>query len=299
MLSSLLLSLIAYDPMALSVGNPRVIDETWTDSARRRNLPVKIYRPATEGARPVVLFSHGLGGSREANAFLAKHLARRGYWVAVLQHPGSDESVWRGLPAREIMPAMRKAASGENLKLRAEDVRFALNQIEKRPDTKGQPVGMSGHSFGAITTQVTSGMTVPIIRGGWNDSRIRAAIAYSPSMSPGQSVSGVKIPWMLMTGTKDDSPIGNTSPADRLKVFPALPKGDKYELVLNGAHHGAFSDATRLDTGNRNPRHHQAILALTTAFWDAYLKKDTAAQEWLKGNGPRSVLEPKDRWQTK
>ena len=57
-----------------------------------------------------MLFSHGLGGSREGSAFLGKHWAARGYVVVFLQHPGSDESVWKSKPFAERMPAMRQAA---------------------------------------------------------------------------------------------------------------------------------------------------------------------------------------------
>jgi hypothetical protein len=39
------------------------------------------------------------------------------------------------------------------------------------------------------------------------------------------------------------------------------------------------------------------ILALSTAFWDAYLRGDVGALAWLNGPGPRSVTEPDDHWQ--
>ena len=42
-----------------------------------------------------------------------------------------------------------------------------------------------------------------------------------------------------------------------------------------------------------------ALKALSTAFLDSYLREDSAAKTWLDGNGPRSILEKKDRWQTK
>lgn len=48
-----------------------------------------------------------------------------------------------------------------------------------------------------------------------------------------------------------------------------------------------------------NPNHHQAIIALSTAFWDAYLNKQLPARKWLEGGGARSVLEEGDRWQRK
>ena len=88
--------------------------------------------------------------------------------------------------------------------------------------------------------------------------------------------------------------------ASRLAVYPALPAGGKYELVLHNAEHSAFTDrALPGDTQQRNPNHHRAILALSTAFWDAYLRNDPAAKAWLDGDGPSSVLEKDDRWQKK
>ena len=103
-----------------------------------------------------------------------------------------------------------------------------------------------------------------------------------------------------MTGTKDVAPIGHADVASRLAVFPALPTGHKYELVLGKAEHSAFTDtALPGDREPRNPNHHRAILAISTAFWDAYLKNDPAARVWLDSTGPRSVLEPNDQWQKK
>ncbi len=113
------------------------------------------------------------------------------------------------------------------------------------------------------------------------------------------------IPWLLMTGTEDiarlgGDTIGATSVEQRLSVFPALPAGSKYELVLKDAKHPAFTDHPLPgDGGSRHPNHHRAILALSTAFWDAWLKADPAARAWLNGTGPRTVLEPEDRWQAK
>jgi hypothetical protein len=67
--------------------------------------------------------------------------------------------------------------------------------------------------------------------------------------------------------------------------------------VLDGAEHSAFSDrALPGDQGTRNPNHHRAILGLSTAFWDSYLRGDAAARAWLDGSGARSVLEKADRW---
>ena len=103
-----------------------------------------------------------------------------------------------------------------------------------------------------------------------------------------------------MTGTKDLSLIGGATLENRLGVYPALPTGSKYELVLHDAEHSAFSErALPGDKHKRNANHHRLMLALTTAFWDAHLKQDAAALAWLNGNGPKGLLEKEDRWQRK
>ena len=209
------------------------------------------------------------------------------------------------------MRAMNQAASLDNFLLRVQDVPAVLNQLEiwnadKTNQLAGRldlkKVGMSGHSFGAVTTEAVSGETLPVGGQTFTDPRIRAAIAFSPSSpktgSAAKAFGSVKIPWMLMTGTKDVAPIGDQDVASRLAVYPALHGAPKYEVVLYNAEHSVFTDrALPGDREPRNPNHHRVILALSTAFWDAYLRGDAGALAWLNGPGPRSVMEPDDRWQ--
>src|SRR5260370_921036 len=62
-------------------------------------------------------------------------------------------------------------------------------------------IGMSGHSFGAGTTQGVGGQSFPGAAGRrFTDARIRAAVAFSPSApatgDPQAAFAGVTIPWM-------------------------------------------------------------------------------------------------------
>jgi predicted dienelactone hydrolase len=210
------------------------------------------------------------------------------------------------------MDAMRNAASRENFMLRVKDVPAVIDQLERwnledehalngRLDP--QHIGMTGHSFGAVTPQAVSGQSY-LGRETFTDARIKCALPMSPSSNkltkPEKSFGNVSLPWLLMTGTNDSSPINDTNVESRLAVYPALPAGSKYELVLDKAEHSAFSErALPGDKGKRNPNHHRAILAVSTAFWDAYLKEDPAARQWLDSEEVRRFLDPADRWQKK
>ncbi len=308
-LSIALVAPATYDPNRVPADlKPTITDMTLTDAARKRGVPIKIYLPKSQTAAPVVFFSHGLGGSREGNKFLGVHLAARGYVAVFTQHPGSDTSVWQGLPRQERMAAMQRAASAQNFRLRQQDIVFLLDELERLNKTdaklKGRldltKIGMSGHSFGAVTTQAVSGQNFPGIGQSLTDPRIDAAVLYSPSSPRTDSFSRVKLPWLLMTGTHDNSPIGQSDVASRLAVYPALPPGDKYEVVLFNAEHSAFTDtALPGDKQPRNPNHHRVMLGLTTAFWDTYLKGDKDAKTWLTTPAARSIMEPKDTWKKK
>ena len=306
-----------YDPLKLpAASQASPSDFTVHDAKRDRDLPIRVYLPAESKPAPVVLFSHGLGGSRENNPYLGKHWSARGYVVVFVQHPGSDESVWKGQGPARIPMAMKQAASAQNFMLRAADIPAVLDQLERWNAQSDHAlhgrldlahVGMSGHSFGAVTTQAVSGQ-VMLGSARLTDLRIKAAIMMSPSVpaavAPERAFGTVKLPWLLMTGTKDIARIGGMTIGgdleSRLGVYPALPPGDKYELVLKDAEHGAFGERALPGEGaKQNPNHHRAILALSTAFWDAYLKGDSTAKAWLSGDSARSVLEKDDRWQHK
>lgn len=304
----------AYDPLA-KLHSEKVVplDLTIHDEERNRDIPIRVYRCGQIKSAPVLLYSHGLGGSREMGLYLGEHWAARGYIAVFLQHAGSDTSVWKGKRPGQIMAAMKEAANAENFMLRAKDVPAVLDQLEVWNKDAQHPlcgafnleqVGMSGHSFGAVTTQAVSGQHAARSNFTLTDPRIKAALPMSPSRpavgDPASAFGKVSIPWLLMTGTNDASLIGGATVESRRDVYPALPPGGKYELVLDEAEHSVFTDRQLPgDKHPRNPNHHRVILALSTAFWDAHLKSDEQAKTWLDGPGPRAVMEAKDLWAKK
>jgi predicted dienelactone hydrolase len=305
---------VTYDPLAVAPGvKPDSVDFVIRDHRRQRDIPVRLYISPSKSTSPVILFSHGLGGSREGSSYLGVHWAARGYVAIFLQHPGSDNAVWKGKPAEQRRDALQTAATIQNFLLRVQDVTAVLDELSDRSKMSQQvpisrldlnKVGISGHSFGAITTQWLSGQTTEDSKARFTDPRISAALIMSPSSprrgTPEQAFGSVARPWMLMTGTRDIALVSRVTMKSRLAVFPALPPVGKYEVVLFDAHHFAFTDSV-LTQGMvpRNPNHHRAILALSTAFWDTHLRGEPTAKEWLAGDGPNSVLERRDRWRTK
>ena len=289
-----------------------VIDLDWRDAARERTLPLKLRLPDGDARVPVVLFSHGLGGSREGGAAWGEYWADHGYLVIHVQHPGSDEALWK-----DVAPAARRAsvvrgATAEQLLGRVDDIRFVLDELARRQRATDAPawlrradltrIAMTGHSFGAQTTMALAGQhhRGPIRDLG--DARLRAFIAFSP-LAQGLKASwperygAMTRPFLSVTGTLDGDVLGNgASAARRAAVFDAQPAGDKYRVVFEGANHFVFAggdpaSARRLSLASGRPRTAtpDALAAaiaertqvLTLKFLDAYLKSDAPALRWL------------------
>lgn|GEM_PF-191511 len=299
-----------YQPLLNTRSTAEIIDTGFIDEAREREIPLLIYLPESQQPRPVILFSHGLGGSRFSSGYLGEHWSSRGYVGIFMQHRGSDSSILQGVPANQVLAVLNAAGSAVNSISRIEDVSAVIEQLYLWNDISSNElfgrldldrIGMSGHSYGARTTQAVSGEDITWIGPDTRDPRIKAAVPLSPSSPAGADLeavfAGAVIPWLVMTGTLDTSVVGNTSVEDRLAVYPALPPGGKYELIFFEGEHHAFSDGQlRVDQNPRNPNHHSAIMALSTAFWDAWLLGYPDARSWLDGEGAQSVLEPMDSW---
>ncbi len=278
----------------------------WLDAKRERPVPVRVYYPKTgEGSVPVIVFSHGLGGSRDGYAYLGRHWASHGYVSVHLQHKGSDTDVWRG--KANPMKAMRETAvDPRNAIARTRDVRFAIDRLEQMnretPPLRGRldlaRVGMAGHSFGAHTTLAVAGQTYTPLLGKPKtaDPRVKAAIPMS-SPVPARTIGldavyqHIRIPCFHMTGTLDSSVIRETDPKQRRIPFDHTRGADQYLVTFEGGDHMVFSGhRRRFGDGVKDPLFHNLIRRSTTAFWDAYLKGDAKAMAWLADGGFETLL---------
>ena len=272
----------------------------WHDAKRNRDVPVKIYFPADRaGPFPVVVFSHGLGGTREGYEYLGRQWAANGYVSVHVQHLGSDDSAWRG--QAQPMAAMKQAANLQNSIDRPKDVSFVVDRLaainKDDPKLKGKldlsSLAMAGHSFGAQTSMLIAGQQLggaflAARVGKLSDDRFKAVLAMSESVPLNRArldeiYAPVHIPTFFMTGTEDDSPLGDTKAIDRPLPFQHTNAHPTYLLILQGGDHMVFSG--RLGQSRpHDAEHQQLIRKASTAFFDAYLKHDDAAKKWLDAN---------------
>lgn len=288
----------------------KVLRELWPDSTRHREIPVKIYYPAgKKDSSAVVIFSHGLGGSREGYEYLGRFWGENGLISIHLQHPGSDEQVWKG--QQEPLAGMKKAARNPlNALERARDVIFCLNRLDEINRGEGElkglidygKIGLAGHSFGAHTTLLLAGQLIILPNGreiSLADSRIKAAIPMSAPVPANRSnlekiYSKIKIPCLHMTGTLDDSPLGETKAEERRIPFDQIKGGDQYLVIFKGGDHMIFSGRPRLfqaaGRGEKDKEFQKMIQDLSLYFWRTYLLGDEEAGKWLKGEGARKEL---------
>jgi len=289
----------------------------WTDATRDRVVPVKIYFPkSAEGPLPVIIFSHGLGGSRDGYGYLGRRWASHGYVAVHLQHAGSDADVWEGQPIAERVKLLKQAAFvPKNTTDRPKDVSFAIDELTKL-NGKQSPlrhrlnlgqIGVAGHSFGAFTALATAGQVLitPLRQEiSFLDPRVKAVVAMSASVPENKekwdkAFGLIKVPCLHMTGTLDDSPIGEMNPADRRVPFDRIKAPHQFLVTFAGGDHFIFSGRWRGQTGGRHDKTFQDyILSSSTAFWDAFLKEDRAALKWLNENftselGDKGVFERK------
>ncbi len=267
----------------------------WRDASRNRAVPVRLYLPeSASAARPVplVVFSHGIGGSRAGYSYLGRYWASQGYASLHVQHVGSDRQLWSGNPLG-IVARLRGAAQEHEAIARVMDLRYALDQLlasDAGAHIDASRIVAAGHSYGANTTLLAAGAQVE--RDGrrldFRDARIKAAIVISAppfygETDPAKILANVTVPTLHVTATEDIIRIpGYYSDADdRVAVFEATGGPRKTLAVFAGGSHSVFTDRANTGGAELNPQVKAATRRLSLAFLkDVFDGEEAGLRAW-------------------
>lgn len=258
---------------------------TFRDEARKKDLECTIRFPilskadqAQHASFPLIIFSHGMGGSRTAFADLSEFWASHGYIVIHPTHSDSVELQKRANPdsPRSFLTNPRDYTKRVEPADRLADVKFVLDNLDAieasdprlRSGDRGlinrDKIATAGHSAGAMTTQLAIGTRVRGVRGlsqgetlrqrmqvrSVGDDRIDVGLIISGQgttsrMFTDESWLKVPVPTLTITGSNDTSRASDETPQSRRHPFEKSPgeaKGGQpaYLLWLEGASHGSY-----------------------------------------------------------
>lgn len=194
--------------------------------------------PACDTPRPVMVFSHGLGGVRWQSPFFVEHLASHGFLVVAVDHIGSGLFDTNASQIGAV--AVRRPA----------DVAAAFEGAAAAyPDCVDTNAGyaVSGHSFGGYTALAAGGAEVndptnggaPVDLG---DDRVWAVIGLAPWDGFGAITNGtadIEVPTLILTGREDQ-----TTPLRQVRgLWDPLTVSPRVFGIFDNAGHYSFSPA--------------------------------------------------------
>jgi predicted dienelactone hydrolase len=214
-------------------GTPRVLDTlVWYPTTPDSGLVDPVLKGVVDapldtsgGPYPLLLFSHGSCGYPGQSTFLTPLLASYGIVVAAPPHPGNtlfDGPICTTLDA-QLASAQERPA----------DVIFATDQMLAATSDATSPffgaidpqrIGMSGHSFGGLTTYFVVD----------RDPRYRIAVPMAPAVF---NVISLEIPSLTMLGQID-----SVVQLPGIRAAYAAASAPKLKVEIAHAGHYAFSD---------------------------------------------------------
>ena len=194
----------------------------------------------------MVLYSPGLGGTRDSGSVLVEELVSRGYVVATIDHTHDSSPVeFPGGRVEAALPPLTPEVAAQAVAVRVADTRFVLDQLTalnagSNPDAEHRPlpdglrgaldlstVGMFGHSLGGATAAQAM----------LEDPRIKAGVNLDGTLFGPVVAAGLDRPFMLV-GAQGHGRDNDPSWAQ----FWANLRGWRLNLRLTGAAHTSFTD---------------------------------------------------------
>ncbi len=262
---------------------------------KNRALDLRVTYPIDGEHLPVIIWSHGAFGSREAYAPLVGYWAARGY---VVIQPTHQDSIKKG-----TIPLLSNPFAFREWDVRPQEISYIIDHLgDVAAAVPGlgramnrDVIGVGGHSYGAHTTMLLAGMTVNTgilkkQRKSFADPRPRVFVMVSPQgtgrIIDTQSFSTMTPPSLFVTGSKDEVGVNPPPYTWRLEPFQHAPPRDKYLLFIDGAHHGfgGISGRRFPGSGEDDSDQVEAVRSVALAMFDAYLKNDPDARAYLIHN---------------
>jgi predicted dienelactone hydrolase len=276
---------------------------SWFDSTRNRKIPVKIYWPIQIQEKcPVIVFSHGLGGSNEKCAYLGLAWASQGFVSVHVQHPGIDDQVWKLKirPVKELKDVYYQHRSGRT---QANDIRFIINQLDwlaVNGTSLGQKldmtrVGVAGYDFGGLAAMLVAGQLPPDRGSELHDPRVKAIIVMSPPVAdqttcPPASYGAMSTPALFFTGTEDDGMVGTTKAWQRRIPFDYMQGQDRFLITYQDAGHSIYGGHIRPMKSLDDQKYQANVSQASTLFWRAYLREEPAVNAWFHGRSLGTIV---------
>jgi predicted dienelactone hydrolase len=210
-----------------------------------------------EGSYPLLVFSHGYGGSGLGAVFFTEHLAAQGWIVVAPDHhdrhsavrirTGQQKEFDRlGLlrHAREI--AASSPEEREKYLYRLDEMKLIFDRMLTHPSfgklIDRERIAIGGHSFGGFTALGLCGTIKE-----HHDARVKAVLLFSTGaggyLFTEDELRGVRIPSMLFMGERERVQRRGTKTMSELahKIYSSMSP-PKYLLEVKGANHFSFNN---------------------------------------------------------
>jgi predicted dienelactone hydrolase len=245
---------------------------------------------AKGGPYPLLVFSHGYGGSGLAATFFTEPLAARGWIVAAPDHHDEHSAVRICTGAQENLDRRGFFARADQISksgpkdrpaycYRLDEMKLALDGVLASetfgPLVDRQRIAVGGHSFGGFTSLGLCG-TIPER----HDARIRGVLLFSTGaggyLFTEEELRAVKIPLMLFLGERErEQRRGEETMADLAdKVYRNLPP-PKYLVEIKGATHFSFNNRFSNTAGawllSGSQKQFDVIARYSTAFLERHV----------------------------
>jgi predicted dienelactone hydrolase len=274
-----------------------------SDGLRNKMIPLLIEYPKVDRPCPVIIFSHGSGSAGNAYANLLQFWASHGYVVIAPTHAESQSL--QDPSMQSFRGSMNDASvTSSNWGDRVRDLTTVIAELNKLqefyPSLKDMidiaHVGVAGHAYGAYTAQLVGGATIKMTSKSpaenLRDKRVQAVLLLD---GQGPDTEGLtKDSWKdfnipLMTLTGNEPGLRGRGADWKLQPIFLSPAGDKYGAIIAGANHFSFSGrfAGQVAANGKvlpSSKAYEGVKVLSLAFWDAYLKRDAKAKEYLQSD---------------